>query len=43
MLYGNYVANGAIDLGKTIKQLGITDNPTNNHCCPSKKQPHSAN
>jgi CubicO group peptidase (beta-lactamase class C family) len=25
MLYGNYVANGTIDLSKTIKQLGITD------------------
>jgi len=25
MLYGNYVANGTIDLNKTIKQLGITD------------------
>ena len=25
MLYGNYVANGTIDLNKTIEQLGITD------------------
>ena len=25
MLYGNYVANGTIDLSKTIKELGITD------------------
>jgi CubicO group peptidase (beta-lactamase class C family) len=25
MLYGNYVANGTLDLSKTIKQLGITD------------------
>ncbi len=25
MLYGNYVANGTIDLNKTVRQLGITD------------------
>ncbi len=25
MLYGNYVANGTINLNKTLKQLGITD------------------
>lgn len=25
MLYGKYVANGTIDLSKTVKQLGITD------------------
>ena len=25
MLYGKYVANGTIDLNKTVKQLGITD------------------
>jgi hypothetical protein len=25
MLYGNYVANGTIDLTRTVKQLGITD------------------
>jgi CubicO group peptidase (beta-lactamase class C family) len=25
MLYGNYVANGTIDLNKTLKELGMTD------------------
>lgn len=25
MLYGNYVANGTIDLDKTVKQLGLQD------------------
>lgn len=26
MLYGNYVINGKIDLGKTVKQLGLDEN-----------------